>query len=106
MYCKDRLSKLEWIVVLFLSMILVFSIFAIRTPDISSLFLSGTLISTVVILLLILRDLNDLSFGEEMVSFEPYETIFDVIDKPRFYLKKDIKSGRAIPPKDIKYRIG
>lgn len=105
MYGKDKLNKMEWIVVLFLAIILVFSIFVIRTPDLPSLFLSGTLISTVIILLLILRDLNDLSFGEDMVSFEPYETIFDVIGKPRFYLKKDIKSKRVVPPKGIKYRI-
>lgn len=106
MYGKDKLSRMEWIVVLFLAVIIIFSIFIIRTPEFSSLFLSGTLISTVLILLLILRDLNDLSFGEEMVSFEPYETIFDVIEKPRFYLKRDIESGRAIPPKNIKYRVG
>ncbi len=106
MYGKDKLSKMEWMVVLFLAVIIIFSIFIIRTPDLPSLFLSGTLISTVIILLLIMRDLNDLSFGEEMVSFEPYETILDVIGKPRFYLKKDIKSGRATPPKNIKYRIG
>ena len=104
MYGKDRLNKMEWAVVLFLAIILVFSLFSIRTPDLSSLFLSGTLISTVIILLLILRDLDDLSFGEEMVSFEPYETIFDVIGKPRFYLKRDIKNGRVTPPKDIEYR--
>ncbi len=104
MFGKDRLNKLEWAVVLFLSLILIFSIFMVRTLTLSSLFLSGTLISTVAILLLILRDLDDLSFGEDMVSFEPYETIFDVIDKPRFYLKRDIKNGRVIPPKNIKYR--
>lgn len=106
MYGKDKLNKMEWIVVLFLSVILVFSIFAVRTSDLSSLFLSGTLISTVIILLLILRDLNDLSFGEEMVSFEPYETIFDVVGKPRFYFKRDIETGRVVPPKGIKYRVG
>ena len=106
MYGEDRLKKMEWVVILFLSVIIVFSIFVIRTPNFSSLFLSGTLISTVVILLLLLKDLNDLSFGEEMVSFEPYETIFDVIGKPRFYLKRDIESRRAIPPKGVKYRIG
>ncbi len=105
-YGKDKLSKMEWIVVLFLSAILIFSIFLIRTSDLPSLLLSGTLISTVIILLLILRDLNDLSFGEGMVSFEPYETIFDVIGKPRFYLKRDIKTGRVVPPKGIKYRVG
>lgn len=106
MYGKDRLSKMEWIVILFLAVIIIFSIFIIRTPDLSSLFLSSTLISTVIILLLILRDLDDLSFGEDMVSFEPYETIFDVIGKSRFYLKRDIESGRVVPPKDKKYRIG
>lgn len=106
MYGKDKLNKMEWIVVLFLSVILVFSIFAIRMPNLISLFLSGTLISTVAILLLIIRDLNDLSFGEDIVSFEPYETVFDVIGKPRFYLKRDIASGRVTPPKGIKYRVG
>jgi len=106
MFGKDRLNKLEWAVVLFLSLILIFSIFMIRTPTFSSLFLSGTLISTVTILLLILRDLDDLSFGEDMVSFEPYETIFDVIGKPRFYLKRDIKDGRVVPLKGTKYRTG
>ncbi len=104
MYGKDRLNKMEWMVILFLAAILIFSIFLVRTIDLSSLLLSGTLISTVIILLLILRDLNDLSFGEEMVSFEPYETIFDVIGKPRFYLEKDIKNGRVVPPKGLKYR--
>ena len=71
-----------------------------------SIFLTGALATSIVTLLLILRDLNDLSFGEETVSFEPYETIFDVIEKPRFYLKRDIQSGRIKPPKDKKYRTG
>ena len=106
MYGKDKLSKLEWLVVWFLSGILIFSIFSIRTPDTLSLLLSGTLIATVLILILIMRDLDDLSFGEDMVSFEPYETIFDVIGTSRFYLEKDIKSGRVKPPEGTKYRTG
>ena len=106
MYGKDRLNKMEWMVVLFLAGILIFSLFIIRSADPSSLLLSGTLIATVVILLLILHDLDDLSFGEEMVSFEPYETIFDVIGEHRFYLKRDIKRGRVTPPKGMKYRLG
>jgi len=105
MYGKDKLDKMEWMILLFLAGILIFSLFITRSPGISSVFLSGTIISTLIILLLILRDLDNLSFGEEMVSFEPYETIFDVIGKPRFYLKRDIKSKRAVLPKNIKYRI-
>ncbi|GAG89868.1 unnamed protein product, partial [marine sediment metagenome] len=105
MYGKDRLSKLEWAVVYFLGMILLFSIFYINTGDIASIFLVGTLSSAVVILISILHDLNSLSYGEEVVSFEPYETIFDVIEKPRFYRKRDVKSKRVTLPKDKKYRL-
>jgi len=104
MYGKDRLDTIEWVVLISLASILVVSIMMIRVAAVSSLLLSGTLISTITILLLLLRDLNNLSFGEEMISFEPYETIFDVIGMPRFYLKKDIESKRVIPPKNTKYR--
>lgn len=105
MFGKDKLSKAEWTVVCALAGVLLFSIFYLNTGDFSSILLTGALGSAVIILLLILRDLNNLSFGEEMVSFEPYETIFDVLEKPRFYLKRDIEAGRIRLPKDKKYRI-
>ncbi|HJN63045.1 MAG: DUF4239 domain-containing protein [Candidatus Pacebacteria bacterium] len=105
MYGKDRLSKLEWSVIYFLAAILVFSIFFINTHELFSIFLVGMLSSAVTILLFILHDLNSLSYGEETVSFEPYETIFDVIEKPRFYRKRDIRSGRVRLPKDKEYRL-
>lgn len=104
MYGKDKLSKAEWTVIISLASILLFSIFYLNSGYLSSVILTGALSSAVVTLLLILRDLDNLSFGEEMVSFEPYETIFDVLGKPRFYLKRDIKSGRVKPKKDGKYR--
>ncbi len=106
MYGKDRLSKAEWTVIGFLAAILIFSIFYINTATLPSIFLTGSLATSIITLLLILRDLDNLSFGEETVSFEPYETIFDVIGKPRFYLKRDIQSGRVKPPKNKKYRTG
>lgn len=104
-YGKDRLSKLEWSVIYFLAAILVFSIFFINTHELFSIFLVGMLSSAITILLFILHDLNSLSYGEESVSFEPYETIFDVIEKPRFYRKQDIRNGRVKLPKDKKYRL-
>jgi len=104
MYGKDKLSKAEWMVVCSLASIILFSMFYINTGILSSVFLTGVLSSSVITILLIMRDLNDLSYGEDMISFEPYETIFDVIGKPRFYLKRDIECGRVKPPKEIKYR--
>ncbi len=103
---KDKLGKMEWLVILSLAATLIFCIFLVRVPVLPSLLLSVTLISAVATLVLMVRDLNNLNFGEEAISFEPYETIFDVIGKPRFYLKRDIEGGRVVPPKDIDYRIG
>ena len=105
MFGKDRLTKQEWAVIITLSAALLFCIFFIKTAGFSSIFLAGILTSTVFILLSFLHDLDDLSFGEETVSFEPYETIFDVIEKPRFYRKRDLKMGRVTLPKDKKYRL-
>ena len=106
MYGKDQLDAIEWIVLVSLASILIIAIVLTRIPLFSSLFLSGTLVIAISALLLLLRDLNNLSFGEQMISFEPYETIFDVLGLPRFYLKRDIKSGRIAPPKNIDYRVG
>ena len=106
MYGKDRLDAIEWIVLISLALILIVAIILTRIPLFSSLFLSGTLILTILTLLFLLRDLNNLSFGEQMISFEPYETIFDVLGLPRFYLKRDIESGRVAPPKNTDYRVG
>ena len=105
MYGKDRLSKAEWIVILSLAGIVLFSLFYLNTGNFVSIILTGTLSLAVTILMLVLRDLDNLSFGEEMVSFEPYETIFDVLERPRFYLRRDVESGRVKLPKGKTYRI-
>lgn len=104
MYGKDRLSSSEWFVVYFLAIILLFSIFFINSHDLFSIFLVGMLSSSVIALLFILHDLNDLNYGEETISFESYETIFDTIDKPRYYRKEDVASGRVSLPANKDYR--
>lgn len=103
---KVRLTKQHWMVMVFLAIVLEFSIFFLKTPEFFSILCTAVLASIVIILLLILWDLNDLRLGEEIISFEPYQRVLDVIGKPRFYLKKDIKSGRVKLPKDKEYRIG
>jgi len=101
---KDKLTKAEWIVILFLASTLIFSLFYLKEATFTSVVFTGALSSIVIVLVLILQDLSDLSFGEETVSFEPYEKVFDVIGKPRYYLKKDIKSGRVKPRAGLEYR--
>jgi len=103
---KDKLSKASWAVSIGLSIALIFCLYYSNTNTLAASFFTGVLAAVVIMLLLILRDLNNLSKGEEIISFEPYQKVFDSIDKPRYYLRRDIEAGRVTLPKDIKYRLG
>ncbi|MCH7567845.1 MAG: DUF4239 domain-containing protein [Nanoarchaeota archaeon] len=88
MYGKDKLTWGEWLVVLFLALLLVGSLFYVKVDSLVSVIFTGALISAILILLFVLKDLNNLNFGESSVSVEPYERVLDAIGKPRYYRKK------------------
>jgi len=101
---KSKLKALEWSTVIILAFTLIFSLFFLKTPEVTSIVFTGLLSSVVVILLFVLRDLNDITSGEDMISFEPYEEVFDTIGKSRYYTKAAIKRGAVQPREGIKYR--
>lgn len=103
---KDKLGKAEWMVIGMLGIALLGALFYLKTPEPASIIFTWLLSSAIIVLFLVLRDLSNLSYGEEIVSFDPYEKVLDTIEMPRFYLKEHIKSGRAKPPKGKKYRVG
>lgn len=88
MYGKDKLSWSEWLVILLLGGLLLFSLFYVKDASVTSIVFTGALTSAILILLFFVRDLNNLNFGENAVSISPYERVLDAIGKPRFYKKK------------------
>ena len=88
MFGKDKLSWGEWLVSLFLGVLLLASLFYIKDTSIVSIVFTGAITSAILLLFLVLRDLNNLNFGEQAVSVEPYERVLDAIGKPRYYKKK------------------
>jgi len=88
MFGKDNLSLGEWLVSLFLGILLLASLFYVKDSSIVSIIFTGAITSSILILFLVLRDLNNLNFGEQAVSIEPYERVLDAIGEPRYYDKK------------------
>ncbi len=84
----DHLTKAEWTVVFLLGALLLFSLFYVKTMAFISIMFTGFLASAILILLLVIKDLSNLNFGESSVSIEPYERVLDTIGKPRYYKKK------------------
>ena len=88
MFGKDKLSWGEWLTVLFLGGLLLASLFYIKDSSLTSIIFTGAITSAVLILFIVLRDLNNLNFGENAVSIEPYERVLDAIGRPRYYKTK------------------
>ncbi len=88
MYGKDKLSWGEWLVILFLGGLLLGSLFYTKDTTMTSIIFTGALSSAILILLFVVKDLNNLNFGSSAISVGPYERVFDAIGKPRFFKKK------------------
>jgi len=100
MFGRDKLSLGEWLVVLFLGFLLLGSMFYVKDSTLVSNIFTGSISSAILILLFVLKDLNNLNFGENAISVEPYERVFDAIQKPR-YFKKEKSAIKKILGKDM-----
>jgi hypothetical protein len=88
MFGKDKLSWGEWLITFFLGGLLLASLFYVKDASLVSILFTGAITSAILILFIVLRDLNNLNFGENAVSIEPYERVLDAIGKPRYFKTK------------------
>lgn len=88
MFGRDKLSWGEWLVILLLGVLLLGSLFYTKDETITSVIFTGALSSAILILLFVVKDLNNLNFGESAISVGPYERVLDAIGKPRYFKKK------------------
>lgn len=102
---KDKLSLEGWLALIILGGSLLIALFLLKTSDFSSMLLTTLLTAATITLFFIIRDLSDLAMGEEEVTFEPYLKIYDVMNEPRQYWRKDIENERIKPRTDKKYEL-
>jgi hypothetical protein len=91
---KFKLTNLQWTLIILMASTLLFSLFYLKTAELTSILFTGLISSTILILLIVVKNLSDLTYGEDVISFEPYEKVFDAIGKPRYYPRKQVKAGR------------
>jgi len=89
---EDHLTRGEWIVILLLGTLLLFSLYFVKTFEPVSILFTWMLSSSILILMLVIRDLNNLKFGETAISIKPYQRILDTIGKPRYKIDQTTKS--------------
>jgi len=101
----ERLSKIEWAVFLFFSIIITICLILINTGVLVSIFIVSILVLSLVLLLGLLYSLDNLSWKEAERTFEPYSKTFEAMGLLRYYPKEVIDSKIVTPPKDKDYRI-
>jgi hypothetical protein len=103
----ERLSRGHWLVMYILAVLIIVGLYVI---DRSSFFMqvSAVLVSiAMIIVLLIMRDLQDFNFGGKILMEESGEQVFESIGKLRYYNEAFLKEKTVIVPKRIKrYRLG
>lgn len=103
----ERITKGQWAVMCLLAAIILFSVFYLKTPELYSQIIAVILSTTIVLILLIIRDLQNLRLSGSSVLEESGQEIFDYIGKMRYYHKKFIDNGSMKIPKYVKeYRMG
>lgn len=103
----EKISKGQWLSLILLGSIIIFSLFSLRTPDFYSQTSTVLLSTTLILVLLILRDLKNYRLGGTALLDESGEEIFDSMGKLRYYNKKYLDEGTVKVPKYVKkYRLG
>jgi len=103
---KDRMPSFLYYVLWILATITIFSLFNLRKYTLTSSIITVLLSTSIVLVILVLRELDKLRWEEDILAFRIFFRVFDAIGKLRFYPDVSIKYGRIEEPKNIDYRLG
>ena len=103
----ERMTVGQWWALIVLAAVVLFSIFYLKSSAIYSHVITVLLSTVLVLVLLIMRDLENLFLGGQTVLEESGEEIFEFIGKRRYYQSALLKERYNTIPKDVKeYRLG
>jgi len=104
---SEKLSSGQWIILLTLVGIIIFSQFVLRVPELYSHIVTVLLTTVLILVLLMMRDLQKFRLGGELLLTESGQEIFDFMEKPRYYNQKYLKERTIKIPNYVKeYRLG
>lgn len=103
----EKLTKGQWAVMICLACIIVYSVFYIKTQLIHSNIMVIILCSVLVLVLLMMRDLQNFRLAGELPVEESGQEVLEQIGKLRYYNQIYLKSGANKVSKEVKkYRLG
>ena len=103
----EKLSKGQWSVMIILSVIVLFSIFFLKDSDFFSQLMTTLLASVLILVLFLMRDLQNFLLGGAVMVEESSEEVFEAIGEMRYYPLQYLKQFNPQIPNDIEeIRVG
>ena len=102
---RQKLTLIEWIIILLLQGMIVLFMFLLNNG--SLLYFSAMLLMTCTLgfFILLVRDLNNLRWGEQNWIWKSLETLFIEIGKLPYFPREVVSSGRARPTRGHQIRL-
>jgi len=106
-FMSEKLSLGQWSIVFILGGIIIFCVFYLRVDAFYSQFITVLLSSAIILMILTLRDLQELRLANKPILIESGQEMFDFMGKLRYYNKKYVNNGYLQIQTNIKkYRLG
>ncbi len=103
----DKLTKGHWVVLISLATITIYGMFYLKTPEFYSQLMTILLSTILVLVLFIIRDLQNFRLTGQIILEESAEEVLESIGKTRYYHEKYLKEGTVRIPDFVKqYRLG
>ncbi len=99
------LSFFQWIVLCTLAALVIFSLYGLRSGELFFDIVTVLISSSVVLILLVIRDLDLYLWNEKTFGYDIFENLFKAIGQQAYYPEESIQKGRIHPTEDS-YRVG
>ncbi len=103
---EDKISITLKSTLVLLTAVILFCLFYLRTNVWYSDLITILLSTSVVLVLFLIRDLDELNISDYAIEYGIYFRLFNIIGKPRFYTSDAIQHRKLKLPKSGTYRYG
>ncbi len=101
----QTLSIFQWMVLYILSTLLVLTLYGLRDGNMFFSIATVAISSSVVLVLLLVRDLDLYLWNEKTFGYDIYQNVLQTIGKLPYYPVQTVESGRIKPTEKV-YRVG
>ena len=99
------LSMFQWAVLMALAALFIVSLYGLRTGELFFDIATVAVSSSIILILLLIRDLDLYVWNERTFGYDIFENVFRSIGKLPYYPAESIKKDR-VTPSEKEYRIG